>query len=138
MKKNGGKRKGAGRKGVDSRRSGKAVRATADKIDNVQPLAFKTLKEGLKAMETIRIVDEKNFTKTGSNLFKNAQAINWKARIRAAEILIDKRHPDLSTLAIEGGDPDRPVFTKAEGELEKLSDIELIRFMASRAKAGKG
>lgn len=128
----GGWRKGSGPKRVNNRPSGNKVRATATDIDNVQPLAFETLRKAMEATKHINVVSSPR--KSTVTTYKTIEVADWHIRVKAASKLIDKRHPDLQREVQEKIDEDNLIRKEAMKRAEEMTDAELLEELNARAK----
>jgi len=121
--KNGGKRPGAGRKGLKDRKTKGHVKRATERLDKIQPRCVEVLEE---AMEATKIV------KDGEDSW--SEIPDHYVRTKAAAIALAKRIPDLNKITHEGGDEDKPIRQKMLQKAEEMTNEELLRELAARAK----
>lgn len=101
----GGKREGAGRKALMDRPTKDRVRAASEEIDGLQGASVKVLEKALDATTRVSWVAGRD--DAGKPLYETLEVPDHSLRIRAAQILLNKRIPDLSRQELTGKDGEK-------------------------------
>jgi len=137
---NGGPRKGSGRKPLNKRKTLGPIAQATRKLDLMQTRCAEAIDQALDATKEVAVVvvDKEGKVKrnpsTGKKVMEILSVPDHPTRIKAAELAMRKRIPDLSKVEMTEPDEAKEIRERAKREADKQPVVELIRSLAELAK----